>query len=103
SKEYQCMNGLEFYQIMNLDTDEARYETLDGKLLMRVTNHGDAYDANDERMGDFSLPIVKNYIGVIRDAWVYTGIDGTRIETESLRLFDVTEPFVIGQLFGTKE
>jgi hypothetical protein len=89
------VDGCTFVQKMDLTTDTAFYETLDGKLLMRVDSNADVLDADDNQIGRFNLDFSKGS----RPTWYYRSTNGVLIFTNYELLFDDAEPYVVAKVF----
>lgn len=93
--ETYVKNGLRFTQYMDLDTDMAFYQDMDGNLLMKVDSSGRTYNAQDEQIGTFEMMYPDSN-------WKFVPEKGAEIVHRSWNLFEVVEPFVVGELFGKK-
>lgn len=92
--ETKRVNGFILRQKMDLSTDMAFYEDMNGQLLMTVDSGGTAFDKDGNVIGEFKLNYSTDH------TWYFEGEDGTVINTPYKLLFEQVEPFVVEKLFN---
>lgn len=97
--EFHNVNGIEFAQYMDLNSDRAYYHKVEngvvGEILMTVDSSGYVCDKD--------LKLIGRFRRIPGDSWAFLHQDGRDpIEHHSNRLYEIVEPFIIGKLFGVE-